>query len=558
MPYIGNLIRANPLPWGLATLALAVVLGLALGAVRIRGIRLGVGGVLFSALLLGQLGLTVDEKVLDFLRSFALIMFMYALGLQVGPGFLTSLRAEGVRLNVLSVLVVVLGAAMTALFVQLGKLPPESASGLYSGAFTTTAGLAAGQEAMRHTLAGTPQAAAMVATVGLTYAVTYPFGLVGPMLAIAALRRVFKVRVPDELKALAEEEQIRRPRIEVLDIEITRESQAGIALKDHALIRSKGIVFTRMLRDGKLSVPHGDLLIQMGDIFRGVGPRTALNEIVAELGRPSAVDLGSTTGDVTKMDLVVTRTQVLRRSLAELDLNRRTGVTVARITRSGIDLTPKSTLRLQFGDRLRVVGPAAGLKMVEIELGNCPDILNRPQLMPIFLGVVLGVIVGSIPLFVPGMQTKLRMGLAGGPLIAAIALSQLGNIGSVVWYMPVAANQLFRDFGLAVFLACVGLRLGDHFVQNVAHSGGLVFIAWGAVLTVVPVFIIGCIARMVFRMNFVTLSGWVAGAMTSSPALSFAGELTGSDTPTVAYAAVAPLGMLTPIVCSQLLVALMM
>ncbi|MFI5379838.1 MAG: TrkA C-terminal domain-containing protein, partial [Tepidisphaerales bacterium] len=322
--------------------------------------------------------------------------------------------------------------------------------------------------------------------------------------------------------------------------------------------RATGILYTRLFGAGPLSGPNGDVRIHLGDVFRAVGPRTVLDEVAAEMGRPSTVDLGSVSGDVQKMDLLVTRTQVLRRSLAELDLNRRTGVTVARIIRSGIDLPPRSTLRLQFGDRLRVVGPAAGLKMVEVELGNSPDILNRPQLMPIFLGVVLGVIVGTIPLFLPGMHLKLRMGLAGGPLIAAIALSQLGNIGSVVWYMPVAANQLFRDFGLAVFLACVGLRLGDHFVQTIVQSGGLIFIAWGAALTVVPVFIIGCIARVVFRMNFVTLSGWVAGAMTSSPALSFAGELTGSDTPTVAYAAVAPLGMLTPIVCSQLLVALLM
>ncbi|MFI5381409.1 MAG: hypothetical protein ACHRHE_19095, partial [Tepidisphaerales bacterium] len=240
MHFVRNMIDANPLPWGLAGLALAVVLGLALGAIRIRGIRLGVGGVLFSALLLGQLGLTVDTQVLEFLRSFALIMFMYALGLQVGPGFLTSLRAEGFRLNVLSVLVVVLGASMTAFFVQIGRLPPESASGLYSGAFTTTAGLAAGQEAVRHTLAGTRNAAPMVAAVGLAYAVTYPFGLIGPMLVIAALRKLFKVRIPDEFAALAEREQIRRPPIEILDIEITRESHAGIALKDHPLIRAKG------------------------------------------------------------------------------------------------------------------------------------------------------------------------------------------------------------------------------------------------------------------------------------------------------------------------------
>jgi putative transport protein len=561
MHLVGSLpIPTNSLPWGLATLSLAVVLGLILGAIRVGGIRLGVGGVLFSSLLFGQLGLAVDEKVLEFLRSFALIVFMYALGLQVGPGFLTSLRSEGVRLNMLSIGVVVLGAVLAGAFVKVGHLPRETASGLYSGAFTTTPGLAAGQEALRHTLARLPneKESAQVAAMGLAYTVTYPFGLVGPMLVIAMLRRVFKVKLGEELKEMAALEEVRRPPIESMDFEVTQESLAGITLRDNPLFRGTGVLLSRLLRGNQVSIPDADTQIRIGDVYRAVGPRTVLSQVVTALGRPSTVNLGAMGGDIQTMDLVVTRTQVLRRSLAELNLKARTGVAIARITRSGIEIAPKSMVRLQFGDRVRVVGPAAGLKMVELELGNSPDTLNRPQLIPIFLGIVLGVVVGSVPLVIPGMRTHLRIGLAGGPLIAAIALSQLGNIGSVVWYLPVAANQLFRDFGLAVFLACVGLRLGDHFVQTVIQSGGLVFVGWGAALTVVPVFVIACMARLIFKMNFVTLCGWVAGAMTSSPALSFATELTGSDTPTVAYAAVAPLGMLTPILCSQLLVAFLM
>ena len=549
------MVPANSIAWGLATLSLAVAMGLALGALRIGGVRLGVSGVLFSSLIFGQLGLPVDEKVLEFLRDFALILFVYAIGLQVGPGFLTSLRQEGLRLNVLSLAVLILGAVLTAGIVRAVKVPREFASGLYAGAYTTTPALAAGQEALRHTPASAKDGgAAALAMTGLAYTVSYPFGVVGPIFVIVLLRRAFRVNLDQERASLAAAEQARRPPVEVVDFEVTHADQAGRLLRHHPLLRQSGIILSRMLRGQVLAVPTGDTEIRVGDIFRAVGPRNGLADLVNAMGRPATQDLGRATGDVQRMDLIVTHTQVLRRSLRELDLIRRTGVTIARAYRAGIELTPTASLRLQFGDRLTAVGPEAGLKMAEAELGNSPETLNRPQLIPIFLGIVLGVLVGSIPIVVPGLHLSLKIGLAGGPMLAAIALSQLGNIGSVVWYMPVAANQLFRDFGLAVFLACVGLQSGDHFVDRLAHGRGLELVVWGAVVTVVPVLLVGWLARRVLKMNFITLAGWVAGAMTSSPALSFADDLARSDAPALAYAAVAPLGMLTPILCAQLLV----
>lgn len=545
----------HSVPWELALLGLAVSLGLALGAVRVRGLRLGVSGVLFLALVFGQLGFTLDDRVLEFLRDFALIIFVYAIGLQVGPGFLTSLRQEGLRLNVLAVLVVVLGAVLTAAVVRVGHLERVATSGLYAGAFTTTPGLAAGQEALRHMRDAKPDGVARaLAVTGLAYTVTYPFGVIGPILVIAMLRRMLGVSVADERASLNAAAQVRRPPIEVVEFEVTQPAHAGIALRDHPLLRESGVILARMARDNKLAVPGGDTVIQLGDIYRAVGPRTALARVAKAIGRLTTAGLERAMGDVERMDLVVTRTQVLRRTLRELNLTGRTGVTIVRVNRAGINLTPNANLRLQFGDRLVAVGPVAGLKAVEAELGNCPETLNRPQLVPIFLGIVLGVLVGSIPLVIPGLGVRLKIGLAGGPMIAAIALSQLGNIGSVVWYMPVASNQLFRDFGLAVFLACVGFRAGNHFLENLSGTTGLVLIAWGALITVVPVFAVALAARKVLRMNFVTLAGWIAGAMTSSTALMFADELTESDAPALAYAAVAPLSMLTPILCAQLLV----
>jgi putative transport protein len=541
--------------WGLAIFSLAITFGLALGAVRIRGFRLGVAGVLFSALLFGQLGLTLEPRVLTFLRDFALIIFVYSIGLQVGPGFLTSLRDEGVQLNILTIAVIVLGAAMTALVARIAHLDKLYVSGLFAGAFTSTPALAAGQEALRQMHASTlDRLSAGLALTGTAYTLSYPLGIVGPILCIVILRRILRIRIEDERASHTAAEQKRRPPIEVIDLEMTEARHDGTAIKDLALLHGTDVIFSRLVRDGTLTVPTGDTVIRLGDLYRAVGPRIALARVAKAMGRLTTMPAVAADSDVQRTDLIVTRTAVLRRSLRELNFIRRAGVTIVRVHRADIELTPRASLRLQFGDRLTAVGPAAGLKAVESEVGNCPEFLNRAQLVPIFLGIVLGVVVGSVPLIVPGLHARLSIGLAGGPMIAAIILSQLGNIGSVIWYMPVAANQLFRDFGLAVFLACVGLKAGDHFLQNLHGGAGLALIAWGLAITMLPVLIVGLLARMLFRTNFVTLAGWIAGAMTSSPALLFAGESTGSDAPALAYAAVAPLAMVAPIVCAQLLV----
>lgn len=552
LTFFSHLIPPKSAAEGALTLALAITIGLLLGGIRVRGLRLGISAVLFSALAFGQLGLTVPPEAMSFIRDFSLILFVYAIGLQVGPGFLDSLRAEGLRLNVLALIAIALGAVLTAAIASMAHVP-KSAAGLYSGAYTTTPGLAAGQGVLRQAYETSGGADAAVATAGLAYAVTYPFGVFGPALVIVAVRRLFRVQIAAERSALAEAEQSRRAQIGRLDFEVTNPEHAGKKLKNHPLVQGRGVVLARLLREEVLSVPTADTEIRIGDIFRAVGPQAEITRLAAAMGREAAIPADLLTGNIQRREIVVTRTQVLHRSLRELDLIRRTGVTIGGVSRAGIELIPNASLKLKFGDRLTAVGPLEGLKQVEAELGNSPDALNQIQLLPIFLGVVLGVIVGSVPLRFPGLSIPMRIGLAGGPMLAAIALSQLGNLGAVVWYLPVSANQLIRDFGLAVFLACVGFESGGHFLERVVH-GGFVFIIWGAVITVLPVLLVAVFARGVMRMNFVTLAGWVAGAMTSTPALLFASEYTGSESPAVAYAAVAPLSILSPVICTQLLV----
>jgi putative transport protein len=558
--YIDNIFPTGSVTGGLATLSLAVAIGIAFGNLRLKGVRLGVAAVLFSALLFAQFGLTIEGHVLEYFRDFGLVLFVYTLGLQMGPGFFSSLRAEGLQLNLLAILVIVLGAVMTGLIIHFAHLPHELCAGLFTGGFATTPALAAGEEAIKGILApkGTAVASAALSQTDLAYSVAYPFGLTGPILLVILFRILFRVKIADELKALAESEQVRRPSRAVVDVEVTNPAVAGRMLRDQCFLQSRGVLLARLLRDHVQSVPNANTTIAVGDIYRAVGPQPALDELVKLMGQVSHVNLAEQPGHVQRADVVVTHGSVLGKSMRELDLINRFGVTVARVQRAGVDLAPRASLAFHFGDTLIVVGPEEGIKAVEAELGNSSDALNHTQLIPIFLGIWLGVIVGSVPLFIPGMNTSVRIGLAGGPMLVAIALSRLGNIGSVVWYMPPAANQILRDFGMAVFLACVGFQSGDHFFQKLWYGGGLPLVGWGALVTIVPMLLVGLFARVVLRMNYVTLSGLISGAMTSSPTLLFANEAAGSSAPAVAYAAVYPLSMLVPVFCSQILVTIMM
>ncbi len=557
---IEEIFPKDSVPGGLATLSLAVAIGIALGNLRIKGVRLGIAAVLFSALLFAQFGLTVQSSVLEYFRDFALVLFVYSLGLQMGPGFFASLRAEGLRLNILAVIVVLLGAVSTGLIIRFAHLPREQAAGLFTGGFATTPALAAGQEALRGFGNAHPgfDSAAAIEKTNLAYSVAYPFGLTGPILLVILLRVMFRVKIPDEIKALAEQEQVARPPQAAVDVEVTNPQLAGVPLRDQRCLQSRGVLFTRLLRDHQQTVPTANTQIQIGDVLRAVGPRAAVDELVALLGKVSTINLAEMTAHVERVDLVVTHREVLGRSLRDLNLTNRYGVTVARVQRAGVDLPARATTKLHFGDTVMAIGSRHGLESVEALLGNAAEALNQTQLIPIFLGIWLGVVVGSVPIVIPGLHTPVRIGLAGGPMLVAIALSRLGNIGSVVWYMPPAANQILRDFGMAVFLACVGFQSGDHFFEKLFLGGGLPLVGWGALITLVPMMLVAIFARIFFKMNFITLSGLISGAMTSSPTLLFANEVAASTAPAVAYAAVYPLAMLVPVFCSQLLVTLLM
>jgi putative transport protein len=556
MHWLERVLPTGSVAGGLATISFAIVLGLMIGAVRVRGVGLGVAAVFFSALALSAFGLRVNDQVLQFLRDFSLIIFIYTIGLQVGPSFLASLRAEGLKLNILAAITIALGGAMTAALVVATRLPGPSGAGLFTGAFATTPGLAAGQEALR-SMFPPDQLSSADKTVVRAYALTYPFGLIGPILLVPLFRSVFRVNLADERQKLLDRERTYRPPREFIDIEVTSPETVGIALKDLTCVRERGILFSRLLREQKLTVPAATTQIQLGDMLRAVGPQPLLSDVVESLGRESKVDLSKVSQDVQLARLTVTRRTALHKTLRELDLTNHFSVTIARVQRSGVELEPKADFEPKFGDVLFAVGPADGIKRVEQELGNSQEDVEAPRLIPIFLGFVLGILAGSIPLALPGASSGLKLGLAGGPMLVAIALSRIGSIGGLVWHMPNAAAIMLRDFGIAVFLACAGLAVGTDFTSMFGGGYALKLLTFGALITLVPMILVGVVARLLFKLNFVTLTGLTAGAMTSSPTLLFGTEYAHSNQVAVAYAAVYPLSTVLPVFCAQVLITVL-
>ncbi|HEX2101535.1 MAG TPA: putative transporter [Candidatus Synoicihabitans sp.] len=527
--------------------------GLALGKIRVAGVSLGVGGVLFAALALGHLKLTFDHHVLEFVREFGLILFVYTLGLQIGPGFFGSLRSRGLVLNSFAVGIVGLGATIAAGWIHFGFLSAPAGVGLLSGATTNTPSLAAAQQALQQVGAGEA-----TAVQGMAYAVAYPFGILGTILAMLLIRAAFRIDVRAEVAAAEAARSAAVPKPSTRNFEVRNPNLEGRPLHRIPGLARSGVVVSRFSRDGRVEVARPETLLRAGDILHAVGPEEGLEELRVVVGAETGVDLKSIPGPVTNRRLIVTKSDVLGQSLAELAVLRECAVVVTRVTRNGIEFTPAPNFRLQFGDILMVVGESHRVDAVAAAVGNSPKALESPQPIPFFIGIALGVLVGSIPLALPGLPAAVKLGLAGGPLVVAILLSRLANTGPLVWYMPPTANHMLREVGITLFLAAVGLKSGERFVEVLLGGDGWRWLAFGAVVTAVPLVVIGFIARGWRRLNYPEICGLLAGSMTDPPALAFSQQATGSDAPAVAYATVYPLVMLLRVFSAQLVVFLLM
>lgn len=532
-------------------LAVVAVLGLALGSIKIKGIGLGTAGVLFSGLALGHFGIGITPPVMEFAREFGLILFVYTIGVQVGPGFFASLRREGLPLNAMAVSIVVLGAGITLAVARFGGIPMSVAVGLFSGATTNTPSLGAAQEAIR----SLPDIAANTASLpGLGYAVAYPFGIVGIILSMLLIRAVFRVNLKTETAELLDRAGSEAPKLEHASILVTNENFDGKRVADLPGLAEAGVVISRIRHGDQTDLAHAEHEIRTGDIVLAVGPVRGLHDLQLILGRPSDLDLRQTQSDLVMRRVIVTRKAVLGKSLAELAFLARNEVRITRITRAEIEISASGRQRLKFGDMLMIVGRESGIARVAEELGNSVKQLNHTELIPIFVGIALGVLVGSIPIAFPGIPAPVKLGLAGGPLIVAILLSRLGRIGPLLWYMPNNANFALREIGIVLFLACVGLHSGEKFVDTLVHGDGLWWMGMATIITLVPLLLVGFFARIALQTNYVTICGLLAGSMTDPPALAFANTVSGSDAPSISYATVYPLTMLLRVLCAQLLV----
>ena len=531
-------------------LGIAGAAGTALGKIRIAGVSLGVGGVLFAGLFLGYLKLTIDHHVLEFVREFGLILFVYTLGLQIGPGFFGSLRARGLLLNGLAASVVLLGTAVTVIWIGFGFVDLPAGVGLLSGATTNTPSLAAAQQALTQIQA--PESATVIQ--GLAYAVAYPFGIIGIILTMLLVRRVFGIDVKAEVTAAETAQAPQIPKPATRNFEVRNANLVGRPLGKVPGLAGSGVVVSRFSRNGQVEVARAETLLRLGDILHAVGPEEGLDGLRVVVGAEAGVDLKSLPGPVTNRRLIVTRSDVYGRMLADLEIFKEHNVVVTRVTRGGVEFSPTPGFRLQFGDLLMVVGESPHIDQVAATVGNSNKALNTPQPIPFFVGIALGVIVGSIPLAIPGLPAAVKLGLAGGPLVVAILLSRVANTGPLVWHMPTNANLMLREVGITLFLATVGLKSGEKFVELLLGGNGLHWMLYGATITAIPLVTVGVIARLWRKLNYAELCGLLAGSMTDPPALAFAQQTTGSDAPAVAYATVYPLVMLLRVFSAQLVV----
>jgi putative transport protein len=536
-----------------AVLAISIVaaVGLALGSLGFRGVRLGTAGVLFVGIFFGQLGMRIDERILEFVRDFGLILFVYTIGLQVGPSFFSSLRRQGLQLNALAGAVVLLGGLIAACFRGLFRFSIPAVAGIFSGATTNTPSLAAAQAVLQ---GFKDQPSSNTDLLGMAYAVAYPFGIIGIILTMLLIKKVFALEPKTEAIAAetATDADNRTP--DHVDLEVTNPNVDGLRLRDVPFALESGIVFSRLYRNGHVNVPADDSKIHLGDVVRLVGPRTNLVEFERVIGQKSAIDLKTVPSELTTERLYVTKRSVLGRSLRELNFEQLYGAVVTRVTRAEVEFAARDDVRLQFGDLLFVVGSEGGVTKVADLIGNKPSALDHPHVLPVFVGIMLGVILGSVPIVLPGTPAPVRLGLAGGPLIVALLLSQIGRAGPLIWYLTPGANLVLREIGIVLFLACVGLKSGSRFLDVLISGSGVYWMLAGAFLTLFPLVLAGFFARIILKLDFATICGVLAGSMTDPPALAFAGTITNSDRPLVAYAAVYPLVMILRVFVVQILI----
>ncbi|ALO17345.1 Aspartate/alanine antiporter [Salinivirga cyanobacteriivorans] len=528
-------------------LSLAAFVGILIGKLKLFNMKLGIAGVLFSGLLIGHFGVKIDPHVMHFVREFGLILFVYAIGIDVGPRFLSTFKNDGLRLNLIAISIVLLGFITAYVIYLSSDLTPEVITGIMSGAVTNTPGLGAAQEVL--TDIGNPEAASVT---GMGYAVAYPFGVIGIILTMIIIRVVFRIKVKSEIKSYNQSLENGKQKLESVEIRITNPNLFGKKISYIKKMVDKELAISRIMRDGENIVACETVELREGDILFGVSASYLIDNLKLKMGEVRVTDKKIVTGNLAMFNVLVTNQKVAGKTIEQIGIYRRYEANITRIFRSGMEILPTNTTTLELGDTIRIVGKRDLLPEIKNELGNSVKQLAHPNMIPLFVGVFLGIIVGSIPIFIPGLSAPAKLGLAGGPLLIAIILGHKGRMKNVNFYMTPGANMIIRELGIILFLACVGLSSGGEFVETLVN-GGYKWMLYGALITFIPIFTIAAIAR-ILKFNYLKICGVISGAMTDPPALEFANSLAPVQAQSTAYATVYPLTMFLRILLAQILI----
>ena len=552
MEWLSNLFASESVAQSVVVLAAVISVGILLSKIKIANISFGITWILFAGIAFSHFGLKINPGVLHFAKEFGLILFVYSIGLQVGPGFFSSFKKGGIKLNLIASGIVLAGVATTLIIHYATSLPMSTMTGILSGAITNTPGLGAAQQTYLDINGSTDPSIAM------GYAVAYPLGVLGIIFSIVLVKIVFRINLDNESEMIKEREKDNPEETLKLSVQINNPAIYGRTIEEVKKLSGRSFVISRVWRSNdEIKIAGAETKLGEGNKVLVILQKADKESVIALLGRETEFIENEWSIDninVVPRRVLVTKDYVNGKSLSELKLGKAFGITVTRINRAGVDLVAKPNLKLQIGDRLTIVGTSESIDAAAKVLGNSMHRLREPNLAAIFLGIVLGIILGSIPFFIPGIPQPVKLGLAGGPLIIAILMSKFGPKFKLVTYTTMSANLMLREVGISLFLACVGLDAGGGFVDTIVNQGGAVWILYGAIITVVPLFLMGAIGRWYFKLNYFTLMGLMAGSTTDPPALAYANSAAGNDLPAVSYATVYPLTMFLRVLTAQLLI----
>lgn len=554
MNWINDLLWGEGIGHSILLLSFVIAAGIQLGKIKVFGVSLGITLVLFVGIILGHFGFTINHNVIHFFKEFGLILFVYSVGMQVGPGFFSSFKQGGITLNMLACGIVFLGVLTAVILHYATGIPMPTMVGILSGAVTNTPGLGAAQQAFSDMHGVSDN------TIALGYAVAYPLGVIGIILSIILIKYIFRVSFDKENEQLNSEDSSHTNEAKPISLIVKNPAIFNKTVAELSnLLEHRDFVISRVWRDSnkQIEIASANTVLQENDKVFVITTETDAETIKIFIGEEIDMERKQwirMESQFINRRILITKPELNGKRLGQLKLRKLYGINITRINRAGVDLVAKPGLTLQVGDRVNVVGTETAVSNVEKVLGNSMKRLNEPNLITIFVGIALGIVLGSIPISFPGIPQPVKLGLAGGPLVVAILISRFGYHYKLITYTTQSANLMLREIGITLFLACVGISAGDGFVDTIVNNGGFAWIGYGFIITFVPLMIIGCIGRYFCKVNYFTLMGLIAGSTTDPPALAYSNATAGNDAPSVGYATVYPLTMFLRVLTAQLLI----